>query len=278
MKKITLVLLSGLMVSVAACNETEQVKEAANEVKEVAGVVADGATDKAKDAVKEATEVVGSAADKLKGAASSTGASLDLSTDKAKFSYAMGYQFARTLKDNDLLKEVDVDTAIVAIQETLSDAEGSMTEEQVVEAMTAFQTRVQQEAVAKAEESAKESAAFLETNKAKEGVITTDSGLQYKVITEGEGASPSDESEVEVHYKGTLIGGDTFDSSYDRGQPATFPIGNVIPGFREGMMLMKEGGKSILYIPAALAYGKQAPPSIGPDQTLIFEVELLKVN
>ena len=190
----------------------------------------------------------------------------------------MGYQFARTLKDNDLLDEVDVEVAAIAIQETLSEKGSTLSEEDVVAAITAFQTRKQAESVAAAEESAKESAAFLEANKSKEGVVTTDSGLQYKVLTEGEGANPTEESEVEVNYKGTLINGDVFDSSYDRGQAATFPIGNVIPGFREGMMLMKEGGKSILYIPAALAYGKQAPPSIGPDQTLIFEVELLKVK
>ena len=237
MKKVSLILLSSLVVLAAACNEKEQVKEA------------------------EAPTPT-----------------LDLSTDKAKFSYAIGYQFARTLKDNELLKDMDLEAAIVAIKETVNGGEASMTEEEVVEAITAFQTRVQEEANALAEESAKQSTAFLEENKTQEGVITTDSGLQYKVITEGEGASPTEQSEVEVHYKGTLIGGETFDSSHDRGQPATFPIGNVIPGFREGMMLMKEGGKSILYIPAALAYGKQAPPSIGPDQTLIFEVELLKVN
>ena len=239
MKKVSLILLSSLVVLVAACNEKEQVKEAE---------------------APTATPTV------------------DLSTDKAKFSYAIGYQFARTLKDNELLKDMNLEAAILAIKETVNGGEASMTEEQVVEAITAFQTRAQEEAVAIAEESAKQSATFLEENKAQEGVITTDSGLQYKVVTEGAGASPTEDSEVEVHYKGTLIGGETFDSSYDRGQPATFPIGNVIPGFREGMMLMKEGGKSILYIPAALAYGKQAPPSIGPDQTLIFEVELLKVN
>ena len=245
MKKISLVMLSGLMVVVAACIEKEQVIVQVKKV-EVPAVEAPA---------------------------------VDLSTDKAKFSYAIGYQFARTLKDNDLLKDVDIEAAILAIQETVNDGkEASMTEEQVVEAITAFQTRIQEQATAEAEESAKQSTAFLEENKNKEGVITTDSGLQYKVVAEGEGASPTDQSEVEVHYKGTLINGDTFDSSYDRGQPATFPIGNVIPGFREGMMLMKEGGKSILFIPAALAYGKQAPPSIGPDQTLIFEVELLKVN
>lgn len=203
---------------------------------------------------------------------------LDLTTDKAKFSYAMGFQFARTLKDNDLLKDVDIDVATTAIKETLSEKEPSMSEEEIVAAITVFQTRKQEEAVALAEESAKKSVAFLEENKTKEGIVITESGLQYKVVTAGEGASPTEDSEVEVNYKGTLVNGETFDSSYDRGQAATFPISNVIPGFREGMMLMKEGGKSILYIPAALAYGKQAPPSIGPDQTLIFEVELLKVN
>jgi len=242
MKKTTLVLLSGLMLSVAACNEKEQ----AAEVAEVA-----------------ATEVA---------------QALDLSTDKAKFSYAVGYQFARTLKDNQLLEDIDVDIATAAIEETLSDEEPSLSEEEVIAAITAFQTRKQEEAVAAAEESAKASEAFIEENKSKEGVITTESGLQYKVVTEGTGASPTEDSDVEVNYKGTLINGEVFDSSYDRGQAATFPIANVIPGFREGMLLMKEGGKSILYIPAALAYGKQAPPSIGPDQALIFEVELIKVK
>ncbi len=240
MKKTTLVLLSSFVVLVAACNEKETAKV-------------------------EEPKVDANA--------------LDLTSDKAKFSYAMGYQFARTLKENDLLAEVDIDVAVEAIKETLSEkGETSLSEEEVIAAITAFQTRKQAEVAAKAEQLAKDSAVFLESNKTKEGVITTESGLQYKVITEGEGASPTLESEVEVNYKGTLVNGDVFDSSYDRGQPATFPIGNVIPGFREGMMLMKEGGKSTLYIPAALAYGKQAPPSIGPDQTLIFEVELLKVK
>ena len=258
MKKTSLVMLSSLMVLVAACSDNEKVEEAAKEVVQ----------EVKKEVVEEAKEVV---------AAKDT--ATDLSTDESKFSYAIGYQFARTLKDNDLIKDMDLDIAILAIKEIVNDVEKpSMTEQEVVEAITAFQARAQQEAVAKAEESAQKSVTFLEENKTKEGIVTTDSGLQYKIVTEGEGASPTDESEVEVHYKGTLINGDTFDSSYDRGQPATFPIGNVIPGFREGMMLMKEGGKSILYIPAALAYGKQAPPTIGPDQTLIFEVELLKVN
>jgi len=241
MKKTTLVLLGGLMISVAACNEKEQAAEAETTETEVAQA-------------------------------------LDLSTDKAKFSYAVGYQFARTLKDNQLLEDIDVDIATAAIEEKLSDGEPSLSEEEVVAAITAFQTRKQEEAVALAEESAKASETFMEENKSKEGVITTESGLQYTVVTEGTGASPSEDSDVEVNYKGTLINGEVFDSSYDRGQSATFPVANVIPGFREGMMLMKEGGKSILYIPAALAYGKQAPPSIGPDQALIFEVELIKVK
>ena len=239
MKKTSVLLLS-LVVFVTACKEKEQAKAEEPKAEEVK--------------------------------------TLALSTDKEKLSYAIGYQFGRTLKDNNMIEELDLDLTTKAMVETLSDKGSAMTEEEVIAALTAFQTRKNDEAVAIAQKRAEEGVAFLEANKVKEGVVTTDSGLQYKVVTVGEGASPAEDSEVEVNYKGTLVNGDVFDSSYDRNQSATFPIGNVIPGFREGMMLMKEGGKNILYIPAALAYGKQAPPSIGPDQTLIFEVELLKVK
>lgn len=202
---------------------------------------------------------------------------IDLSTEKAKLSYAIGYQFGRTLKDNNVGEDMDPSIASQAMMDTVSD-KAVMSEEDVVAVLTSYQTRKANEATAKANELAKEGVDFLEANKTKEGVVTTESGLQYKVVTAGEGASPKEDSEVEVNYKGTLIDGTVFDSSYDRNQSATFPIGNVIPGFREGMMLMKEGGKHTLYISPALAYGKQAPPTIGPDQVLIFEVELLKVK
>lgn len=119
---------------------------------------------------------------------------------------------------------------------------------------------------------------FLEENAKKEGVITTPSGLQYKVLVEGTGKSPKASDVVVVHYRGTLINGMEFDSSYERREPAEFPLNRVIKGWTEGVQLMKEGAKYEFYIPSNLAYGSRgAGPDIGPDETLIFEVELLKV-
>lgn len=121
--------------------------------------------------------------------------------------------------------------------------------------------------------------AFLTENAGKPGVKTTASGLQYKVVTEGTGKSPKSTDGVMVHYRGTLLDGTEFDSSYKRNQPITFRLNQVIPGWTEGLQLMKEGGKSILYIPSNLAYGPRgAGGIIGPDETLVFEVELLKVQ
>lgn len=120
---------------------------------------------------------------------------------------------------------------------------------------------------------------FLEKNKSKAGVIETASGLQYKVITEGSGESPIATDEVTCHYRGTVISGDEFDSSYEKGQPATFPLNGVIRGWTEGLQLMKEGAKFEFYIPSNLAYGSAgSPPRIGPFETLIFEVELIEVT
>jgi len=123
-------------------------------------------------------------------------------------------------------------------------------------------------------------AEFLADNASKEGVKTTPSGLQYKVVTEGTGKSPAATDLVKVHYRGTLLDGTEFDSSYKRNSPAEFPLNRVIPGWTEGVQLMKEGGKSIFYIPSNLAYGERGTPGgpIGPNQTLIFEIELLEVK
>ena len=129
------------------------------------------------------------------------------------------------------------------------------------------------------EESKKLGDAFLEQNKSAEGVIVTKSGLQYKVISEGTGKRPKTSDKVTVHYRGRLIDGREFDSSYRRGRPATFPVGGVIRGWVEALQLMQEGAKWELYIPSELAYGKRGGGDlIGPDETLIFEVELIKVN
>ncbi|WP_432648883.1 FKBP-type peptidyl-prolyl cis-trans isomerase [Methylomarinum roseum] len=121
--------------------------------------------------------------------------------------------------------------------------------------------------------------AFLAENGKKDDVITTVSGLQYEIIEQGEGASPAASDNVTVHYKGTTIDGNVFDSSYDRGAPATFPLNRVIAGWTEGLQLMKEGAKFRFYIPAELAYGERgAGREIGPNSTLIFDVELIKVQ
>jgi FKBP-type peptidyl-prolyl cis-trans isomerase FkpA len=121
--------------------------------------------------------------------------------------------------------------------------------------------------------------AFLAENAKKPGIVTTASGLQYQVITEGTGASPGPTDNVTVHYQGTTIAGKEFDSSYKRGAPATFPLNRVIPGWTEGLQLMKEGGKSRLFIPSNLAYGERgAGRDIGPNSALIFEVELIKAK
>ena len=129
------------------------------------------------------------------------------------------------------------------------------------------------------DENKAEGVAFLAENGKKEGVITTKSGLQYKVITAGEGATPAATDNVTVNYKGTTIDGNEFDSSYKRGTPATFPLNRVIPGWTEGLQLMKEGATYQFYIPSELAYGSRgAGRDIGPYSTLIFDVELIKVN
>ncbi len=123
-------------------------------------------------------------------------------------------------------------------------------------------------------------AQFLVENASKEGVQTTPTGLQYKVVTEGTGKSPKATDLVKVHYRGTLLDGTEFDSSYKRNAPAEFPLDRVIPGWTEGVQLMKEGGKSLFYIPSRLAYGERGTPGgpIGPNETLVFEIELLEVK
>ncbi|MBT8114426.1 MAG: FKBP-type peptidyl-prolyl cis-trans isomerase, partial [Arenicella sp.] len=119
--------------------------------------------------------------------------------------------------------------------------------------------------------------AYLVENKGKEGVIVTESGLQYQVLREGKGKSPTQEGSAKVHYRGTLIDGTAFDSSYERNEPATFPVAGLIPGFTEGLLLMKEGAKYRLVIPSDIAYGERASGPIGPNEVLVFEVELLEV-
>ncbi len=154
-----------------------------------------------------------------------------------------------------------------------------LTPDQIKETMTAFEKDMEQKQKAAADKNASEGTKFLEENKKKEGVKTTASGLQYKVVKEGTGAQPKANDTVTVNYRGTLINGTEFDSSYKRGEPATFPVNGVIKGWTEALQLMKAGSKYQLFIPPNLAYGERAVgPDISPNSTLIFDVELMDVK
>ena len=168
------------------------------------------------------------------------------------------------------------------MRDAFEGAEARLTDEEINAEMVAFQGKLEAEREAEqavvADGNAEAGAAFLAENAQREGVVVTESGLQYEVVTAGEGQSPSPEDQVEVHYRGTLIDGTVFDSSYDRGQTVTFGVTQVIPGWTEALQLMKEGAKYNLYIPSELAYGAGgAGQVIGPNSTLIFEVELIAI-
>lgn len=195
-------------------------------------------------------------------------------------SYVIGLNMARNLKAQEI--PVNGDLIAQGLRDGMAGT-SALTDEEIQTAMQEFQqemTAKQQEKTKMlAEKNQKEGLAFLEANKGKPGVKTTASGLQYEILTEGSGANPKATDEVTVHYKGTLIDGTTFDSSYDRNQPATFTLNGVIPGWTEGVQLLKPGGKMKLYIPSALGYGERgAGGAIGPNAVLVFEIELLSVQ
>jgi FKBP-type peptidyl-prolyl cis-trans isomerase len=169
------------------------------------------------------------------------------------------------------------------LEDSLNERELKLTTEQIAAVKKEFSQKLQQEYTARIEEAGRknlaEGEAFLQENAAKEGVVTTPSGLQYKVLVEGDGPRPALTDQVKVNYRGTLLNGKEFDSSYARNEPVVFQLNSVIPGWVEAMQLMKVGSKYQLFIPAALAYGeREAGPDIGPNSTLIFEVELLGIE
>ena len=195
-----------------------------------------------------------------------------------KFGYALGSDVGRNLKRQNF----DFDTAafLAGFKAAFTGSESKMTEEEIGTALQEFQTemitKMAEERQKQAAENKETGDKFLAENKTKEGVKTTESGLQYIVEKEGEGESPAAEDIVEVHYRGTLLDGTEFDSSYKREQPAKFPLNRVIKGWTEGVQLMKKGAKYKFFIPPELAYGEGgAGEQIGPNSTLIFEVELL---
>lgn len=198
----------------------------------------------------------------------------DLKSDKGQASYAIGQQIGKNLKAQNI--EVDAKTLAISLADA-TEGKSDMTDEEIQKAMMKLQEMAMQKQQEEGENNKKKSAEFLEKNKTAEGVKTTESGLQYIVMTEGSGASPKADDVVKCHYTGTLIDGTKFDSSVDRGQPAEFPVSGVIPGWTEALQMMKVGSKYKLFIPPELAYGPAGRPGIPPNSTLIFEVELLEV-
>ena len=200
-----------------------------------------------------------------------------LSTDNQKFSYGVGMQIGQSLARQNV--KMDQDALILAIKDALAGKEPRVPVEELQRVMAAEEKKIQQQQTVSAEKNLQVGNAFLEENKKLDGIKTTDSGLQYRVIKAGSGANPTTADTVTVHYRGTLIDGEEFDSSYKREQPATFPLNGVIKGWQEALPMMKEGGKWEVFVPSSLAYGaKGAGGSIGPNETLIFEIELLNIK
>jgi FKBP-type peptidyl-prolyl cis-trans isomerase FklB len=212
-----------------------------------------------------------------------TGTTLTLKTQREKNSYALGMNIGTGLKKQGANASVDPILVSRGLRDALSGAKTAMTEDEMRAALQQLQNEVRsaQEAKAHSEGAAarKEGEAFLAANKSKEGVQTLPDGLQYKVLQQGTGPKPTANDTVTVNYRGTLISGKEFDSSYKRGQPISFPVGGVIKGWTEALQLMPVGSKWQLFIPADLAYGDRGAGSdIGPGETLIFDVELLSIG
>jgi len=219
-------------------------------------------------------------------AAKKTATPLVLKTQKEKASYAIGMNLGNGLKENMKKSDVDINTDILlrGFKDALNGSKPLLTDAEAQSVMSVFQTdlnkHVKEMHDAAAAKNSSEGAAFLAANKAKPGVVTLPSGLQYKIITEGAGPKPTASDTIVCNYKGSLIDGTEFDSSFKRGQPATIPVGRVIKGWTEAMQLMPVGSKWQLFIPPSLAYGEAGTNGgpIGPNATLIFEVELLSIQ
>lgn len=204
-----------------------------------------------------------------------------MESNREKVSYCIGLQTGKNLKEQ--FKDIDSEFLIRGINDAIAEKTPALEMDEIKKILQFLQQQVQDQQRTMVEEIAEknqnEGESFLETNKEQTGIQILDSGLQYRVLQEGEGKTPSPRDEVTVHYRGNLINGKVFDSTYERDEPAKFPVDRVIPGWSEALQLMKEGDKWQLFIPSNLAYGEGGyGPQIEPNSTLIFEMELLEVN
>ena len=201
---------------------------------------------------------------------------IKLDSQKTKVSYIIGYDIGKNMKRSNL--ELDYDTFLTGLKEAMNAKESRITQEDQQKIMTAFQDEMQKKQLEEAEKSKKKNADWLDKNKKNKDIIVLPSGLQYRIITEGKGEKPKATDTVKTHYTGKLIDGTVFDSSVERGEPAEFPVNGVIRGWQEALQLMPVGSKWELFVPAELGYGPRGTgDKIGPNATLIFEIELLEV-
>lgn len=200
---------------------------------------------------------------------------MEFKTTEDKVCYGIGNQIGDQLKTSQF-PDFNLEAVLAGIQDSLA-GKLALSQNEIMEAFNELNARFAKEQESLSAEAAEKSAAYLAENAKKEGVIVTESGLQYEVLSEGNGANPGPESVVSVHYHGSLVDGTVFDSSVQRGQPVEFGVNQVIKGWVEGLQLMNEGAKYKLTIPAELAYGDQGAGTIPPKSALVFEVELLKI-
>ena len=229
---------------------------------------------------RQSTTAAAAARRKAAAAAASKAKPLVLTTDEDKASYAIGLSVGKGLHRDQI--DVEPEFVLQGLKDALADGKILLTDDQIKTVMTNLQTQVRAKQEAKREalieSNKKDGAAFLASNATKPGVVTLPSGLQYKILTAGTGPKPTASDSVVCNYRGTLLDGTEFDSSYKRGQPATFPVSGVIKGWTEALQLMPTGSKWQLFIPADLAYGERGQGPIGPNATLIFDVELLSIQ
>lgn len=201
---------------------------------------------------------------------------INLSTDETRVSYGIGRQLGGQLRDNPP-PGVSLDAILAGLTDAFNGQESRVSEAELSASFKVIRDVMQAEAQAKAEAAAGAGLAFLAENAKRDGITVLVSGLQYEVLAAGEGNKPTRDDTVRTHYHGTLVDGTVFDSSYERGEPAEFPVGGVIAGWTEALQLMNAGSKWRLYVPSELAYGAQGVGSIPPHSVLVFDVELLDV-